>query len=43
MSLVALSASYGAGGSVIGPALAERLDVPFIDRAIPLTSTSRSP
>src|SRR6185437_5456398 len=36
MTLVALSASYGAGGSVIGPALAERLDVPFIDRAIPL-------
>jgi cytidylate kinase len=33
--LVALSGSYGAGGSRIGPALAERLDVPFLDRAIP--------
>ncbi len=36
MTLVALSASYGAGGNVIGPQLAERLDVPFVDRAIPL-------
>ena len=35
MTLVALSASYGAGGSVIGPKLAERLGVPFVDRAIP--------
>jgi cytidylate kinase-like protein len=35
MSLVALSASYGAGGSRIGPALAARLEVPFLDRAIP--------
>jgi hypothetical protein len=41
MTLVALSASYGAGGSVIGPALAERLDVPFIDRAIPLAVADR--
>ena len=35
MTLIALSASYGAGGSVVGPQLAERLDVPFVDRAIP--------
>jgi hypothetical protein len=41
MSLVALSASYGAGGSVIGPALADRLGVPFIDRAIPLAVADR--
>jgi cytidylate kinase len=34
--LIALSASYGAGGNVIGPALAERLGVPFVDRAIPV-------
>ena len=34
-SLIALSGSYGAGGSRIGPALAERLDVRFLDRAIP--------
>lgn len=35
MTLVALSAAYGAGGSRIGPALAKRLEVPFLDRAIP--------
>lgn len=31
--LVTVSASYGAGGSVVGPALAERLGVPFLQRA----------
>lgn len=36
MTLVALSASYGAAGSRIGPAVAERLSVPFLDRAIPM-------
>lgn len=36
MTLVSLSASYGAGGAVIGPAVAERLGVPFLDRAIPV-------
>jgi cytidylate kinase len=35
MSLVALSAAYGAGGRHVGEALAERLGVPFLDRAIP--------
>jgi cytidylate kinase len=35
MTLVALSGAYGAGGSRIGPTLAERLHVPFLDRAIP--------
>lgn len=35
MSLVCLSGSYGAGGSWIGPELARRLGVPFLDRAIP--------
>lgn len=35
MKLVTISGAYGAGGSVIGPALAERLGVPFLDRAIP--------
>ena len=33
-TLVALSASYGAGGSVVAPKLADRLGVPFVDRAI---------
>lgn len=32
---VTLSAAYGSGGSVVGPLLAERLAVPFHDRAIP--------
>jgi cytidylate kinase len=36
VTLVALSAAYGAGGDVIGPQVAERLGVPFVDRAIPL-------
>jgi len=35
MTVIALSGAYGAGGSAIGPALAERLGVPFLDRAIP--------
>lgn len=33
--VVTLSAGFGAGGSVIGPRVAERLGVPFLDRAIP--------
>lgn len=33
--VVTLSASYGARGETVGRALAERLQVPFIDRAIP--------
>lgn len=36
VTVVALSATYGAGGNVIGPSLAERLGVPFVDRAIPV-------
>jgi cytidylate kinase len=41
MTLVALSASYGAGSTQIAPALAERLGVPFVDRAIPLAVADR--
>ncbi len=37
MQVVTVSASYGAGGSIIAPAVAERLGVPFVDRAIPTT------
>jgi cytidylate kinase len=40
-TLIALSAAYGAGGGRVGPALAERLDVPFVDRAIPLAVADR--
>jgi len=39
--VVTLSASYGAGGSVIGPAVAERLGLPFLDRAIPVAVADR--
>lgn len=34
-TIVTLSATFGANGSVIGPAVAERLGVSFVDRAIP--------
>jgi cytidylate kinase len=33
--IVTLSALYGAGGSVVGPRVAERLGVEFLDRGIP--------
>jgi cytidylate kinase len=35
-SVITISATFGAGGSVVGPAVAERLGLPFIDRAIPV-------
>jgi cytidylate kinase len=35
--LVTVSASYGAGGSVVAPALAQRLGVPFLQRATTTT------
>jgi hypothetical protein len=41
MTVVTLSASYGAGGSQIGPRLADRLGVAFIDRVIPTTVAER--
>ncbi len=36
-ALVTISAAYGAGGSLIGPRVAERLGVRFLDRAIPVS------
>jgi cytidylate kinase len=39
--LVTISAAYGAGGSVVGPRLAQRLGVPFVDRAIPVAVAER--
>lgn len=35
-SVVTISAAYGAGGAIVGRAVASALDVPFLDRAIPL-------
>jgi cytidylate kinase len=39
--VVTISAPYGAGGSVVGPRLAARLGVPFVDRAIPVAVSRR--
>ena len=36
MHVVTISATYGAGGGLVGPAVADRLRVPFVDRAIPV-------
>jgi cytidylate kinase-like protein len=36
MGTVTVAATYGAGGSVIAPAVARRLELRFIDRAIPV-------
>lgn len=41
MTLVAISAAYGAAGSRIGPALAQRLGVQFVDRAIAVEVAER--
>jgi cytidylate kinase len=41
MTLVTLSAAYGAGGSQVGPLVGERLGVPFVDRAIPTSVAER--
>ena len=40
--VVTLAALYGAGGSVVGPRVAERLGVPFLDRAIPEAVAKRA-
>jgi Cytidylate kinase-like family len=36
MGTVTIAATYGAAGSLIGPAVAKRLKLPFVDRAIPV-------
>jgi cytidylate kinase len=41
MTVVTLSAAYGAGGSQVGPEVADRLDVEFVDRAIPTDVAER--
>lgn len=38
---VTISASFGAGGNIIGPAVADRLGLPFVDRAIPVEVAQR--
>jgi cytidylate kinase len=39
--VVTISASFGAGGDKVGPAVAERLGLPFFDRAVPVTVAQR--
>ena len=41
MGSVTIAATYGAGGSVVGPAVAERLSLPMIDRAIPISLAAK--
>ena len=41
MTVVTISAAYGAGGSEVGPLVAEQLGVPFLDRAIPVAVADR--
>lgn len=37
MGTVTISATYAAGGSELAPRIAQRLGLPFVDRAIPVT------
>jgi cytidylate kinase len=41
--IVTISATFGAGGSVIAPQLAERLGLPFADRLVPARGSLASP
>ncbi len=41
MGVVTISAAYGAGGAEVAPAVAERLGLPFPDRAIPAQVAGR--
>jgi len=41
MGVVTISAAYGAAGAEVAPAVAERLDLPFHDRAIPAQVAGR--
>lgn len=41
MGAVTIAATYGAGGSVVAPAVAKELGLPFIERAIPIAVAKR--
>lgn len=41
MRVIAVSASYGAGGSVVAPLVAERLGVTYLDRAVAARDSQR--
>lgn len=36
LGTITIAATYGAGGSVVAPAVAERMGLPFIERAVPV-------
>ena len=38
---VTISSTFGAGGNAVGPAVADRLELPFFDRAIPVAVAHR--
>ena len=38
---ITISSTFGAGGNVVGPAVADRLQLPFFDRAIPVAVAHR--
>jgi cytidylate kinase len=40
--VITVSASYGSGGSVIAPALADRLGVPWLDRLVSATAAAKT-
>jgi cytidylate kinase len=40
--VVTVSASYGAGGSIVAPRIAKRLGLPFADRLIPATDRAQT-
>jgi cytidylate kinase len=40
-NVITISAAYGAGGSFVGPRLAQRLGVRFVERAIPVAVSAR--
>ncbi len=42
-ALITVSATYGAGGSVVAPALAGRLEVPFLQRVTTVSGGPREP
>src|ERR1700682_2636073 len=40
---ITVSATYGAGGSIVAPRLAERVGLPFLDRLVPPVSGLQQP
>jgi cytidylate kinase len=41
--IITISARYGAGGSIVGPAVADALGMPFFDRVVPPDGGVRQP